>query len=285
MPNNTISSLLKKANQVLSERHLDLNAAEILLETRLKYTRSELWTHYFDELSDEAEEQFQKDFKRYLNGEPVQYILNSASFYGLEFYVDQSVLIPRPETEELVQLAEQVAQKEKVEKVLDICTGSGAIAIALKNRFPSLSVTASDISKEALFIAKKNSEILETEIEYVETDLVTLFLEEKRTFDMILANPPYIAEAERAEMSDYVLKNEPDLALFAENDGLAIYERLAIDLPYLVNETFWIGLEIGYAQGEAVQKLFQKSFPQAEVVIHKDMNKKDRMITCTNMLI
>lgn len=277
--------MLKKANQVLSERHLDLNAAEILLETRLKYTRSELWTHYFDELSDEAEEQFQKDFKRYLNGEPVQYILNSASFYGLEFYVDQSVLIPRPETEELVQLAEQVAQKEKVEKVLDICTGSGAIAIALKNRFPSLSVTASDISKEALFIAKKNSEILETEIEYVETDLVTLFLEEKRTFDMILANPPYIAEAERAEMSDYVLKNEPDLALFAENDGLAIYERLAIDLPYLVNETFWIGLEIGYAQGEAVQKLFQKSFPQAEVVIHKDMNKKDRMITCTNMLI
>ncbi|MBC1418767.1 peptide chain release factor N(5)-glutamine methyltransferase [Listeria fleischmannii] len=285
MPNNTISSLLKKANQVLSERHLDLNAAEILLETRLKYTRSELWTHYFDELSDEAEEQFQKDFKRYLNGEPVQYILNSASFYGLEFYVDQSVLIPRPETEELVQLAEQVAQKEKVEKVLDICTGSGAIAIALKKRFPSLSVTASDISKEALFIAKKNSEILETEIEYVETDLVTLFLEEKRTFDVILANPPYIAEAERAEMSDYVLKNEPDLALFAENDGLAIYERLAIDLPYLVNETFWIGLEIGYAQGEAVQKLFQKSFPQAEVVIHKDMNKKDRMITCTNMLI
>lgn len=277
--------MLKKANQVLSERHLDLNAAEILLETRLKYTRSELWTHYFDELSDEAEEQFQKDFKRYLNGEPVQYILNSASFYGLEFYVDQSVLIPRPETEELVQLAEQVAQKEKVEKVLDICTGSGAIAIALKNRFPSLSVTASDISKEALFIAKKSSEILETEIEYVETDLVTLFLEEKRTFDMILANPPYIAEAERAEMSDYVLKNEPDLALFAENDGLAIYERLAIDLPYLVNETFWIGLEIGYAQGEAVQKLFQKSFPQAEVVIHKDMNKKDRMITCTNMLI
>ncbi|EUJ55939.1 N5-glutamine S-adenosyl-L-methionine-dependent methyltransferase [Listeria fleischmannii FSL S10-1203] len=155
MPNNTISSLLKKANQVLSERHLDLNAAEILLETRLEYTRSELWTHYFDELSDEAEEQFQKDFKRYLNGEPVQYILNSASFYGLEFYVDQSVLIPRPETEELVQLAEQVVQKEKVEKVLDICTGSGAIAIALKNRFPSLSVTASDISKEALFIAKK----------------------------------------------------------------------------------------------------------------------------------
>lgn len=277
--------MLKKANQVLSERHLDLNAAEILLETRLEYTRSELWTHYFDELSDEAEEQFQKDFKRYLNGEPVQYILNSASFYGLEFYVDQSVLIPRPETEELVQLAEQVAQKEKVEKVLDICTGSGAIAIALKNRFPSLSVTASDISKEALFVAKKNSEILETEIEYVETDLVTLFLEEKRTFDMILANPPYIAEAERAEMSDYVLKNEPDLALFAENDGLAIYERLAFDLPHLVNEIFWIGLEIGYAQGEAVQKLFQKSFPQAEVVIHKDMNKKDRMITCTNMLI
>lgn len=277
--------MLKKANQVLSERHLDLNAAEILLETRLEYTRSELWTHYFDELSDEAEEQFQKDFKRYLNGEPVQYILNSASFYGLEFYVDQSVLIPRPETEELVQLAEQVAQKEKVEKVLDICTGSGAIAIALKKRFPSLSVTASDISKDALFTAKKNSEILDASIEYVETDLVTLFLEEKRTFDMILANPPYIAEAERAEMSDYVLKNEPDLALFAENDGLAIYERLAIDLPHLVNKTFWIGLEIGYAQGEAVQKLFQKSFPQAEVVIHKDMNKKDRMITCTNMLI
>ncbi|WP_088825730.1 MULTISPECIES: peptide chain release factor N(5)-glutamine methyltransferase [Listeria] len=285
MQNKTISSVLKEAKQILEERHLDLNAAEILLETRLEYTRSELWTRLSDGLSAESEAQFQADFKRYLDGEPVQYILNTAPFYGFDFYVDQNVLIPRPETEELVLLAERVAQKEAIRTVLDICTGSGAIAVALKKSVPRLTVAASDISKEALLVAEKNSRVLEAKVEFVQTDLVATFKAAARTFDMIVANPPYIAEVERKEMSDYVLKNEPELALFAENEGLAMYERLANDLPQLVNEKFWIGVEIGYAQGKAVQKLLQKSFPQAEVVIHKDINNKDRIVVCSNMLV
>ncbi len=285
MQNKTISSVLKEAKQILEKRHLDLNAAEILLETRLGYTRSELWMHLLDSFSAESEALFRMDFKRYLDGEPVQYILNEAPFYGFDFYVDENVLIPRPETEELVLLAERIAQKEALCTVLDICTGSGAIAVALKKSVPHLTVAASDISKEALLVAKKNSQLLDAEVEFVETDLVAEFVATNRTFDMIVANPPYIAEAERKEMSDYVLKNEPELALFAKNNGLAMYERLANELPLVVNEKFWIGVEIGYTQGKAVQKLFQKSFPQAEVVIHKDINNKDRIVVCSNVLI
>ncbi|RDW99557.1 peptide chain release factor N(5)-glutamine methyltransferase [Listeria kieliensis] len=285
MPNKrTIGALLHEVAQILKARNLDLNAAEILLETRLGLKRTELWSSFDRVLEEKHELQFKADFDRYLNGEPVQYILNIAPFYGYDFYVDQNVLIPRPETEELVLLCEQFLKKNPQKTVLDVCTGSGIIAISLKKLFPELAVSASDISFQALAVAQKNSLALNAPVNFVETDLLEAFKHEKQTFDVIVANPPYIAEREKQEMSTYVLANEPELALFAENNGLAIYERLIKDLPEVLDDKFWIAVEIGYTQGEAVQALFASTFPEAKTYIHKDINQKDRIVVCSNLL-
>ncbi|MBC2273463.1 peptide chain release factor N(5)-glutamine methyltransferase [Listeria welshimeri] len=280
-----ISQLLKNAEAILLEKGLDQNAAEILLETRMGLSRSELWMEMSRELEPNHEEQFQADFDRYLAGEPVQYILKTAPFYGYDFLVTEDVLIPRPETEELVACAETFLKKHPVMNVLDVCTGSGIIAIALKKAFPNITFTASDISGLALAVAKKNALLLNADIRFVETDLLETFKHNGERFDMIIANPPYISEAEKAAMSDYVLKNEPSLALFAENDGMAIYERFVDNLKYVLNTSFWVGVEIGYTQGERVKQLFEKSYPHSTVLIHKDINSKDRYVTCSNMLV
>ncbi|ELK8001093.1 peptide chain release factor N(5)-glutamine methyltransferase [Listeria monocytogenes] len=280
-----ISQLLKNAEAILHEKGLDQNAAEILLETRMGLSRSELWMEINRELEPNHEKQFEEDFARYLAGEPVQYILKTAPFYGYDFLVTEDVLIPRPETEELVACAEDFLKKHSVKNVLDVCTGSGIIAIALKKAFPEISMTASDISTPALAVAKKNALLLNADVRFVETDLLEAFKQNEERFDMIVANPPYISEAEKAEMSDYVLKNEPSLALFAENNGLAIYERFVDNLKYVLNSSFWVGVEIGYTQGERVKQLFEKSYPHSTVIIHKDINLKDRYVTCSNILV
>ncbi|EAD5704151.1 TPA: peptide chain release factor N(5)-glutamine methyltransferase [Listeria innocua] len=280
-----INQLLKNAEAILLENGLDQNAAEILLETRMGLTRSELWMEMSRELEPNHEKQFQEDFARYLAGEPVQYILKTAPFYGYDFLVTEDVLIPRPETEELVATAEAFLKKHPLRSLLDVCTGSGIIAIALKKAFPDMTVTASDISAAALAIAKKNALLLNADVRFVETDLLESFKQNNERFDMIVANPPYISEAEKAEMSDYVLKNEPSIALFAENDGLAIYERFVDNLKYVLNPSFWVGVEIGYTQGERVKQLFEKSYPHATVLIHKDISSKDRYVTCSNILV
>ncbi|EUJ24145.1 N5-glutamine S-adenosyl-L-methionine-dependent methyltransferase [Listeria grandensis FSL F6-0971] len=278
----TIAEILHQAKAELTTRGLDLNIAEILIETRLDLTRSDLWMSTDRELGPSEQAQFDADFARYINGEPVQYILEVAPFYGRNFYVTPSVLIPRPETEELVYAAEKFIEKKpnRVRRVLDVCTGSGIIPITLKATFPELAVTGSDISVPALEVAEKNSKQLQTDVHFIHSDLVEYFQQNGEKFDMILANPPYIADDERAEMSAYVLNHEPELALFAPNDGLAIYEKLIENLPDIVDNSFWIGMEIGYTQGEAVKQLFEKSFPQATTTVQQDINGKDRMVIC-----
>lgn len=280
----TIAEILHQAKAELGAHYLDLNIAEILIETRLGLTRSELWMSTSQELSPSEKAQFDSDFARYINGEPVQYILEVAPFYGRDFYVTPSVLIPRPETEELVYAAEKFIEKNpaRVQRILDVCTGSGIIPITLKATFPDCQVTGSDISKEALQIAEQNNTQLKTNVRFIHSDLVDYFQQTGEKFDMILANPPYIADSERVEMSNYVLDHEPELALFAPNKGLAIYERLIQQLPAIVDNLFWIGMEIGYTQGSAVKQLFEKSFPQVSVTIQQDINGKDRMVICHN---
>ncbi|WP_163655051.1 peptide chain release factor N(5)-glutamine methyltransferase [Listeria sp. PSOL-1] len=281
----TIGSCLKEAAEILKARHLDLNAAEILLETRMGLKRTELWMKLNEEIHSAEAHQFKEDFKRYLQGEPVQYILETAPFYGRDFWVTPDVLIPRPETEELVLLAENWLVKTDATKVLDVCTGSGIIAITLKKCFPDLTVVASDISSRALCVAKENARRLEADVAFKKSDLLDVFLDSSERFDVVVANPPYIAESEKAFMTDYVLHHEPPLALFAKKNGLAIYEQLIHNLPQVVKEQYWIAVEIGYTQGEAVKELFKKSFPQADVIVHKDINQKDRIVVCSNMLV
>ena len=185
-------------------------------------------------------------------------------------------MIPRPETEELVSLilAENTAEKEI--KLLDIGTGTGAIALSIAKANPEWAVTASDISSEALSLARENAKL--NEISTVLFAMSDVFSNLSGCYDIIVSNPPYIADFEKAEMADNVLNYEPHLALFAAQDGLAIYAKIAENAKKYLGATGKIYLEIGYLQGKAVSQLFQIQFPDKRIRIIKDLSGKDRMI-------
>lgn len=209
--------------------------------------------------------------------EPPQYIVGWAEFCDVRLGVDSRVLIPRPETEELVDLI--LAENKKADlRVLDIGTGSGAIAISLAKARQTWKVMASDLSQGALDLAAENAASQQVNLHFIKSDVLENIDEE---FDVIVSNPPYIAHDETYEMDESVIKYEPDSALFADNQGLAIYEKIAQEAPEHLSSSGKIYLEIGYKQGRAVQAIFQESFPTKSVQIHQDIFGKDRMISVT----
>ncbi|MCH4168961.1 MAG: peptide chain release factor N(5)-glutamine methyltransferase [Streptococcaceae bacterium] len=208
------------------------------------------------------------------NDYPLQYLTQSVNFFDLSLYVDENVLIPRPETEELVTLILKDFDGKK-RRVLDIGSGSGAISLALKANRPNWQILASDISENALKVTRKNAEKLDLEIETIQSDL---FAEIEGQFDVIISNPPYIATNERELMDASVLKYEPDLALFAANNGLAIYQAIINEIVDYLNTNASVYFEIGFAQAEAVQGLLKQAFPKSEVMVFKDLFGNDRMV-------
>ncbi|MGN7478180.1 peptide chain release factor N(5)-glutamine methyltransferase [Solibacillus silvestris] len=278
----TIFEALNGASSFLEENGREGNAARLLLQHILQTNYSGLMMKMHDRLTDEQQQQFDAYIKEHIKGRPVQYITGVEEFYGRSFIVDESVLIPRPETEELIAGAieriEKLFGENKELKLADIGTGSGAISITMKKEYPKLHVTATDISKEALATAEKNAERLQANIIFKQGDLTAPLASEK--WDIVLSNPPYIAFDDMDEMSDIVLAHEPHNALFAEEEGLLLYRKLAENLPALMNTPALIGLEIGYTQGEAVGNFFKQSFPNAKVSVVKDINKKDRIVFC-----
>jgi len=174
-----------------------------------------------EELSDRLLENFFTNYARLRNKEPVQYIIGKACFYGLEFSVSPEVLIPRPETEGLIELALQFIPENA--KVLDIGTGSGAIAVTLKTLRPDLTLVATDISASALKIAKQNADYNNCAISFYQTDL---YPETEDSFDLIISNPPYISPSDYAKLDTRIKEYEPKLALWAEENGLIFYRRI-----------------------------------------------------------
>lgn len=282
MKHKTIFEAHHWASSFLVENGRDENAARILLQHILQTNYSGLMMRMQEELSEEQTKLFEQYVHEHANGRPVQYITGVEEFYGRAFHVDESVLIPRPETEELIlgslERIRRLFRLNKEIKLADIGTGSGAIAITMKLEYPSASVTATDISEEALATAKKNAAELNAVVDFRLGDLTEPIQNEK--WDVVISNPPYIAFDEAREMSEVVLEHEPHTALFAEENGLILYRKLAESLPNLLNKPALIGLEIGYTQGEEVANFFKNSFPQAKVEIVKDINKKNRMIFC-----
>ncbi|MCZ2257525.1 peptide chain release factor N(5)-glutamine methyltransferase [Sporosarcina sp. G11-34] len=272
---------LNKAASLLNEKGLDTGAARILMEFITEKTSASLLADIREELTKEQQTKFWSKVEEVLAGRPVQYVTGVESFYGRLFEVNEHVLIPRPETEELIygaiERCEALFPNESL-KFADIGTGSGAIAITFKKECPEADVTATDISTEALSVAKRNAELLGVDIEFLEGDMAVPLSEEK--WDVILSNPPYIAHEEAIEMSDTVLSHEPHSALFAEEDGLYFYRKLAESLPPLMKKPALIGVEIGHMQGSAVHKLFADAFPTAIVETIQDINGKDRIIFC-----
>ena len=187
----------------------------------------------------------------------------------------KDTLIPRPETEEWLDRVLSILPKGPLD-IVDIGTGTGVLGVTIKCERPENNVTLTDISEGALLVAKENAQTLGAEVLFKQGDLLDPLKGE--TFDVVLCNPPYISEDEVGVMDQSVLDYEPQSALFAEDNGLAIYKRLAASIEEYLNPTGKIFLEIGYKQGESVSKLFKEAFPNAIVEVWKDFNQNDRVV-------
>ncbi|MFE0504186.1 peptide chain release factor N(5)-glutamine methyltransferase [Peribacillus butanolivorans] len=277
-----VFEVLKWASSFLKENDRDANAGEILLQHYLKQTRSQLLANLHYELSKEELEQFKSAVGLHVDGTPVQYITGSEEFYGRTFLVNEEVLIPRPETEELIYYTlrklPNIFTKGKKLSLADIGTGSGAIAITMKLEETDLLVTATDIAEPSLEVARKNAKLLEAEVQFVQGDLLQPFIKQNNQVDILLSNPPYIPNDDQKSMSVVVTDHEPHRALFAGVDGLDFYRRFMEQLPLVMKVPGLIGFEVGTGQGQAVAGLLKRTFPAAEVSIENDINKKDRMV-------
>ena len=226
------------------------------------------------EVTDEEKLFVEEIYQQLAAHKPAQYIIGYADFFGMHLTVDERVLIPRPETEELVELILAENHEENL-KVLDIGTGSGAIALALAKNRPDWSVTAADISQDALDVASENAKNQKLNIFFKKSDC---FAEISEKYDIIVSNPPYISHEDESEVSLNVLHSEPHLALFADEDGLAIYRRIAEDAKDYLKDGGKIYLEIGYKQGQSVPELFRKYLSDKRVRTLKDQFGQDRMV-------
>ena len=238
-----------------------LNKSDIILDER-RFSESELL-------------QFRSIVKRLEKNEPIQYILGEAHFYGEIFKVNSGVLIPRPETEELVEL---IINNKPKGRLLDIGTGSGIIPITVKNSFKELDVVGVDVSKAAIEIAKQNAEKFKVDVSFFCRDILTDELANFQLFDIIVSNPPYVLESDKSEMSENVLKHEPDIALFVEDEEpLLFYERICYLSKQLLNEGGFLYFEIHESFGDEVKSLMEKcGFKDIHLI--KDLQAKDRIV-------
>lgn len=233
--------------------HLERFDLELLLSERLGMGRALLLAHLDDAIAPEMMAQLERDEAALAAHAPLQYVLGQAYFYDACYYVNENVLIPRFDTEYLVEAVLERVSKEDA-AVLDLCTGSGIIAISLKRAHKNWTVSASDLSEKALEVAKINGRRLEAEIEWQEGDLFAPW--EGRRFDAIVSNPPYISEAEYETLAPEVHK-EPVMALVADDEGLRFYERLTAQAARFLKPGGWLAVEIGWQQGAAVTAMFE----------------------------
>jgi len=273
---------LNWASSFLKEAGRDENAGELLLRHHLQMERATLLSHLRMVLSDEQIEAFTLDVKKHAKGQPVQYLIGYEEFYGRCFKVNKEVLIPRPETEELV---EGILQRTSVHfpgtealRVVDVGTGSGAIAITLALENPRFHVSAVDIAEESIKVAKENAKILGAKVQWLHGDLLAPVTQK---IDILVSNPPYIPDWEIETLSPVVKDHEPMRALAGGEDGLDFYRRLINDMQSLLSDRALIAFEIGAGQGKDVKNLLEHALPEAEVEVVYDINGKDRMVFAT----
>ena len=273
--------VLKWASFYLEKYNREARVAEILLQHHLQVTRSEFFMMMRDPVPDMVVQQYKKDIEKHVKtGIPVQHLTGRECFYGRDFLVNEHVLIPRPETEELVQHVIKKLEKSSVEQpiIADIGTGSGIIAITLALELPNARVFAADISEAALETARKNAEQLQAEVTFLQGDFLEPFIHHQIKPEMIVSNPPYISMSEKEKLSDTVQNFDPKLALFAEENGLAAYKRIIAQSKQIIKPESAFAFEIGYQQAEAVNELIKNVYPQSDVQVIKDINGKDRIV-------
>lgn len=253
--------------QVLSPR-LD---TEYLLAEALQTPRLNLLLSAMDEVSPTQEAAFRALLNRRAQHEPLQYILGTEDFYGLTFHVGPGALIPRADTEALCEKALEVLKKGGT--ALDLCTGSGALAVTIQTLRTDVRVCASDLSEDALAIAKGNAQYHHAPVQFFQGDLFEPL--RGMTFDLIVSNPPYISAPDMAALQSEVLR-EPHMALYGGEDGLDFYRRIAHEAPRYLNENGWLCLEIGDTQGEDVMALLQPNFNQIQ--LFHDLSERPRVV-------
>lgn len=264
---------------VYGKKYLPSIEAKMLLIPITGYDTLNLLNHLDELLDEEKVNNYKKLIEARLADKPVQYILGNTVFYGLELFVNEDVLIPRFETEELVENTIKLIKTKfnKKLKVLDLCCGSGAIGLAIKSKVSNVDLTMSDISSKALAITKKNCDNLKMTADIIESDL---FQNITGKFDVIISNPPYIAKDEKID--DLVKNNEPSLALYAEQGGLEFYERILKDIEKYLNKEYIIALEIGCTQKNQVIDIINKYLKNVTIISKQDLSERDRMIFILN---
>jgi release factor glutamine methyltransferase len=266
----TLREWLRKGEQQLGTGpHPDRarRDAETLLLLLVGKSRAWMMAHLDEDFAGCTAIRFASLLDRRHRGEPIQYITGECEFYGLPFSVTRDVLIPRPETEHLVEKVIALAERFDVPRIVDIGTGSGAIAVALAHHLPAAEITATDLSEAALTIARENAQRngVEFRIRFLQGDLLAPLAGEH--FDLVVANPPYVPTIDRDSMSVEVRDHEPALALFAGVDGLDVYRHLISAAPSALVPGGFIALEIGYGQARAAEGLLAAAgFRQIEFI-------------------
>lgn len=267
---------LQRASSLLGAKGLEPESMLYVFLGRKQWDTTQWLLHFSEEIPPADQAQLAADLEELLAFRPAQYLLGYEEFCGHRFKVTEATLIPRPETEELVLAAIESFPPDRAVRVADIGTGTGAIGLSVKLARPQWQVALTDLSPAALAAAKENAELLGAQVAYYQGD--TLEALPPGEVDLLLSNPPYISVAEWDLMDESVRRYEPKSALFAEDEGLAIYRKLAQQAPARLTKDGQVFLEIGFAQGKAVQEMFQAAFPEKEVAILKDLAGQDRII-------
>ena len=284
----TIQRILTWSTGFLKDRGFESARldTELLLSTALGLTRMQLYTSFDKPLTEAEREPFKDLLRRRAAGEPVAYITGVKEFFGLAFKVSRDVLIPRPDTECLVEAVLAEAMRRTTPqtptpslRILDIGTGSGCVALALAKRLPAAEIVAWDISEDALALARGNAAALGlANAQFERRDALDAAAWDTAPFDVIVSNPPYIAPSERTALPASVVLYEPASALFADGDGLAFYAAFAQRAPALLKPDGLLLVEIGSTQGPAVSALFEGA-GLAGVAVRKDYGKLDRIVS------
>ena len=273
----TIKQTLTKGTIMLKNSNIESPKlkARLLLQYILKKSRQYLIVYDNQEVDKKAQWEYFVNIEKLTKGMPLQHITHTQEFMKMDFYVDENVLIPRPDTEILVEETIKIAQTMERPKILDLCTGSGAIAISLKKYIPSAQVYAVDISKKALEIAKKNAHRLEDEVKFIESNLFEKIKNEK--FDIIVSNPPYIKKSDINYLSQEVQK-EPQIALDGGYDGLDFYRKISYQAIDYLKFGSYLCFEIGYDQKEEVLEILKGIEHYTKTYCKKDLCGNDRVV-------
>ena len=260
---------------VFGKSHCHSDIAKILLGELLGKNPLELLNYLEEQVPEELYKKYQEEVMALESGKPLQYVMGHVNFYGNQFHVDERVLIPRYETEELVENTIKLSKELFTEPVdiLDLGTGSGVIGLTLENKLSTNSVDLIDISREALEVAKINGGKLKSKANYIESDF---FEKVNKLYDIIISNPPYIKDDE--EIEEIVKNNEPHLALYAGEKGLDCYNKILKEAQFYMKEKAILAFEIGATQKDDIIELINKYMDNVEITCKQDLSGRDRMI-------